>query len=66
MQRLWNYVDRGNLNFSGNKCDPEKCVHHKSHTDWNEKAIIRSKNNQTTVHLVLNSARLRLFPWSEM
>jgi hypothetical protein len=54
MQYLWNYVDRGNLNYSGKKCGPEKFVHYKSHTDLNEKAIIRSKNNQTTVHCFLN------------
>jgi len=55
MQRLWNHVDRGNLNTSrGKKSGPEKFARHKSRTDWNIKAIIRSKYNRTTVHFVLN------------
>ena len=53
MQHLWNYVDRGKLNTS-ERSGPEKSVQHKFHTDWNKIAIIRSKNNHTTVHFVRN------------
>jgi hypothetical protein len=49
MQHLRNYVDRKNMNYFGKKCGPEEFVHHKSYKDWNEKDIIRSKSNQTTV-----------------